>query len=356
MLDTLLWPFRPPQNWWVAYAALVSGLFLALQISAAVMVYAERKVAALMQQRYGPWLVGPKGLLQPIADIVKLFFKEELQPKAADKLLFSLAPIISVATCFIAFAPVPFGATTTLFGWLDEPIALQVADLNVGVLFVFAIASVGVYGIVLAGWASNSKYSLLGGLRSSAQMISYELAYGMALATIVLLAGSMSFREIVDAQAGYYFEAIPRWNVFVMFPFGLIAFVLFFTAGVAETNRAPFDFPEAEQELVAGYHTEYSSMRFAMFFMAEYINMVTVSAVAVNLFLGGWHGPLIPAAYGWIWFLIKLAVLLFIYLWLRWTLPRVRYDQLMTMGWKVLLPVATVNLLATAAGVIYFGL
>ena len=218
MLDTLLWPLRPPQNWWVAYAALVGGLFLALQISAAVMVYAERKVAALMQQRYGPWLVGPRGLLQPIADIVKLFFKEELQPKAADRLLFSLAPIISVATCFIAFAPVPFGATTTLFGWLDEPIALQVADLNVGVLFVFAIASIGVYGIVLAGWASNSKYSLLGGLRSSAQMISYELAYGMALATIVLLAGSMSFREIVDAQAGYYFGAIPRWNVFVMFP------------------------------------------------------------------------------------------------------------------------------------------
>jgi NADH-quinone oxidoreductase subunit H len=251
---------------------------------------------------------------------------------------------------------VPFGATTTLFGWLDEPIALQIADLNVGVLFVFAISSIGVYGIVLAGWASNSKYSLLGGLRSSAQMISYELAFGMALATVVLLAGSMSFREIVDAQTGYYFGLIPRWNVFVMFPCGLIAFLLLFTSGVAETNRAPFDFPEAEQELVAGYHTEYSSMRFAMFFMAEYINMVTVSAVAVNLFLGGWHGPLIPEAYGWLWFLIKLSVLLFIYLWLRWTLPRVRYDQLMTLGWKVLLPVATVNLLATAAGVIYFGL
>jgi NADH-quinone oxidoreductase subunit H len=309
-----------------------------------------------MQQRYGPWLVGPAGLLQPLADIVKLFFKEELQPKAADPLLFSLAPIISVATCFIAFAPVPFGATTTFFGWLDEPIALQIADLNVGVLVVFAVASIGVYGIVLAGWASNSKYALLGGLRSSAQMISYELAYGMALATIILLAGSMSFREIVDAQAGYYFGLIPRWNVFVVFPFGLIAFLLFFTAGVAETNRAPFDFPEAEQELVAGYHTEYSSMRFAMFFMAEYINMVTVSAVAVNLFLGGWHGPFIPEAYGWIWFLIKLAVLLFIYLWLRWTLPRVRYDQLMSLGWKVMLPIATVNLLIVAAGVIAFGL
>ena len=356
MLETLMWPLRPPQNWWVAYATLVSVVFMALQLSAAVMVYFERKVSAWMQQRYGPWLVGPMGLLQPIADIVKLFFKEELQPKAADKLLFSLAPIVSVAAGFVAFAPVPFGATTTLFGWLDEPIALQIADLNVGVLAFFAVSSVGVYGIVLAGWASNSKYALLGGLRSSAQMISYELAYGMALATVVLLAGSMSFREIVDAQAGYYFGLIPRWNVFVVFPFGLVAFLLFFTAGVAETNRAPFDFPEAEQELVAGYHTEYSSMRFAMFFMAEYINMVTVSAVAVNLFLGGWHGPFLSPAYGWIWFLIKLAVLLFIYLWLRWTLPRVRYDQLMSLGWKVLLPVATVNLLIVAAGVIAFGL
>ena len=356
MLETLMWPLRPPQNWWVAYATLVGVIFMALQISAAVMVYFERKVSAWMQQRYGPWLVGPAGVLQPIADIVKLFFKEELQPKAADKLLFSLAPIISVAACFVAFAPVPFGATTTFFGWLDEPLALQIADLNVGVLAFFAVSSLGVYGIVLAGWASNSKYSLLGGLRSSAQMISYELAYGIALATIVLLAVSMSFREIVDAQAGYYFGMIPRWNVFAVFPFGLVAFLLFFTAGVAETNRAPFDFPEAEQELVAGYHTEYSSMRFAMFFMAEYINMVTVSAVAVNLFLGGWHGPFLSPAYGWIWFLIKLAVLLFIYLWLRWTLPRVRYDQLMSLGWKVMLPLATVNLLVVAAGVLAFGL
>jgi NADH-quinone oxidoreductase subunit H len=297
---------------------------------------------------------------------VKLIFKEELRPKQADALLFTLAPVISVATCLIAFAPVPFGGPTTFFGWLEEPVALQIADLDVGVLVVFAVASVGVYGIVLAGWASNSKYALLGGLRSSAQMISYELAYGMALATAVLLAGSMSFREIVDAQSGYFAylvlpsinipDVIPRWNVFAMFPFGLVAFLLFFTAGVAETNRAPFDFPEAEQELVAGYHTEYSSMRFAMFFMAEYINMVTVSAVAVNLFLGGWHFPFVPEGYGWIMFLVKLAALLFFYLWMRWTLPRVRYDQLMTLGWKILLPVATINLLAVAAGVIAFGL
>lgn len=356
MLDFVTSLFRPPNNWWLAYAGIVGVIFMALQISAAVMVYFERKVSAWMQQRYGPWLVGPAGTLQPIADVVKLIFKEELRPRSADALLFSLAPVISVATCLIAFAPVPFGATTTFFGWLDEPIALQVADLNVGVLVVFAVASIGVYGIVIAGWASNSKYALLGGLRSSAQMISYELAYGMALATVIILAGSMSFREIVDAQSGTFFGFLPRWNIFALFPFGFIAFALFFTAGVAETNRAPFDFPEAEQELVAGYHTEYSSMRFAMFFMAEYINMVTVSAVTVNLFLGGWHGPFLPPEYGWIWFLIKTALLLFFYLWMRWTLPRVRYDQLMSLGWKVMLPLATVNLLAVAAGVIALGL
>ena len=334
----------------IAYAVIVNIVFIGLQLSAAVMVYAERKVAAFMQQRYGPYLVGPKGLLQPIADIVKLFFKEELRPKAADAFLFTLAPIISVAAAYLAFAPVPFGAPTTFFGLLDEPMALQVSDVNVAVLVIFAVASMGVYGIVLAGWASNSKYSLLGGLRSSAQMISYELAYGMSLATVVMMANSMSLREIVDQQQGYWFGFIPQWYIFPQF----LGFFVFACAGIAETNRAPFDFPEAEQELVAGYHTEYSSMRFAMFFMAEYINMVTVSAVAVNLFLGGWHGPFIPPEYGWIWFVIKVAFLLFCYLWLRWTLPRFRYDQLMSFGWKVLLPLATVNLLLTAAGILYF--
>ena len=353
MADIITWVTSPA---FIVYASIVGVVFGGLQISAAVMVYAERKVAAFMQQRYGPYLVGPKGLLQPIADILKLFFKEELRPKAADAFLFSLAPIISVAAAYLAFAPVPFGAPTTFFGLLPEPIALQVSDVNVAVLVIFAVASMGVYGIVLAGWASNSKYSLLGALRSSAQMISYELAYGMALATVVMMAGSLSLREIVDAQAGYWhlFGVIPlpKWYIFPQ----AIGFFVFACAGVAETNRAPFDFPEAEQELVAGYHTEYSSMRFAMFFMAEYINMVTVSAVAVNLFMGGWHGPFIPPEYGWIWFLIKLAFLLFCYLWLRWTLPRFRYDQLMSFGWKVLLPLATVNLLITAAVVLYYGL
>jgi NADH-quinone oxidoreductase subunit H len=341
----------------LVYTTIVGVVFLALQLGAAGMVYAERKVAAFMQQRWGPFLVGPKGLLQPLADIVKLVFKEDLRPKAADALLFTIAPIISVAAAYVAFAPVPFGADTTFFGLLDEPMPLLIADVNVAVLVIFAVASMGVYGIVLAGWASNSKYSLLGGLRSSAQMISYELAYGISLATVILVANSMSLKEIVDQQAGYWFGFIPRWNVFLLFPFGLIAFLVWGIAGIAETNRAPFDFPEAEQELVAGYHTEYSSMAFAMFFLAEYINMITVSAVATNLFLGGWHGPFLERfGLGWVWFLIKTGILLFIYLWLRWTLPRFRYDQLMSFGWKLLLPVATVNLLIVAAGVLYFGL
>jgi len=346
--------FLTPQL--LAYIGIVFTVFMGLQLGAAAMVYAERKVAAYMQQRMGPTLVGPMGLLQPIADIVKLIFKEDLRPKAADTALFLAAPVISVGAAYVAFAPVPFGAASTFFGLLDQPIPLLVADINVAVLATFAVASMGVYGIVLAGWASNSKYSLLGGLRSSAQMISYELSYGMALATVVLIANSMSLRDIVDHQTGYFLSVIPRWHVFYMFPLGLIAFFVYAIAGIAETNRAPFDFPEAEQELVAGYHTEYSSMAFAMFFLAEYINMITVSAVATNLFLGGWHGPFLPAEYGWIWFLVKLAVILFCYLWIRWTLPRFRYDQLMSFGWKFLLPVATINIIAVAAGVIYFGL
>ena len=245
----------------------------------------------------------------------------------------------------------PFGGETTFFGLLDRPVPLGVADVNVAVLVVFAVTSMGVYGILLAGWSSNSKYSLLGALRSSAQMISYELSYGMALASVLVLAGSMSLRDIVNVQAGSWFHVLPRWFVFLQ-PVG---FFIFMTAGVAETNRAPFDFPEAEQELVAGYHTEYSSMSFAMFFMAEYINMVTVSAVATDLFLGGWHGPLLPESLGWIWFLLKISARLFFYVWMRWTLPRYRYDQLMQFGWKVLLPMSAVNLLLTAAGVLYFG-
>jgi len=339
----------------VAQIVLTLFVFFMLLNSAAVMVYVERKVAAFLQQRLGPYRVGWHGVLQPLADIVKLLFKEELRPKAADAFLFALAPIIAATCAFAAFAVVPFGAETTLGGWLPEPLRLQVSDVNVAVLVVFAIASMSVYGIVLAGWSSNSKYSLLGGLRSSAQMISYELSYGLALASVLLLGQSMSLTDIVNQQAGTWLGFLPRWNVFFL-PCGLIAFLIYMTAGIAETNRAPFDFPEAEQELVAGYHTEYSSMSFAMFFLAEYVNMVTVSAVATDLFLGGWHGPLLPESLGWIWFLVKVGAILFFYVWMRWTLPRYRYDQLMRFGWKVLLPVAVVNLLATAAGVLYFGI
>ena len=335
-----------------AQIVLTLFVFVMLLSSAAGMVYAERKVAAFIQQRLGPYLVGPRGLLQPLADIVKLMFKEELRPAAADPLLFALAPILSATAAFAAFAVVPFGAQTTVFGLLDEPLRLQVADVPVAVLVVFAISSMSVYGIVLAGWSSNSKYSLLGGLRSSAQMISYELSYGLALASVLLVANSLSLTGVVDRQAGTWLGVLPRWFVFVQ-PVGFLVYLI---AGVAETNRAPFDFPEAEQELVAGYHTEYSSMNFAMFFLAEYINMVTVSAVATDLFLGGWHGPLLPASLGWVWFLIKVAAILFVYIWMRWTLPRYRYDQLMRFGWKMLLPTAVLNLIVTAAGVLYFEL
>ncbi len=336
----------------IGQIVLTLFVFFMLLNSAAIMVYVERKVAAQLQQRMGPYLVGPKGLLQPLADIIKLMFKEELRPRAADAFLFALAPIIAATCAFAAFAVVPFGADTTVFGWIPEGLRLQVADVNVAVLVVFAIASMSVYGIVLAGWSSNSKYSLLGGLRSSAQMISYELSYGLALASVLLVGNSLSLTEIVNSQSGTWFGIVPRWLIFLQ-PLG---FLIYMTAGIAETNRAPFDFPEAEQELVAGYHTEYSSMTFAMFFMAEYINMVTVSAVATDLFLGGWHGPLLPESLGWIWFLLKVAAILFFYVWMRWTLPRYRYDQLMRFGWKVLLPVAVINLLVTAAGVLYFGL
>src|SRR6187401_3344428 len=336
----------------IGQLTVILVVFFALQISAAVLVYMERKVAAFIQQRYGPYLVGPRGALQPIADVVKLLFKEELRPKAADRFLFYLAPVISAAAAFAAFAVVPFGAPTTFFGLLDAPVTLAPADVNVGLLVIFAITSMGVYGIVLAGWSSNSKYSLLGALRASAQMISYELSYGMSFAAVILMAGSLSLSDIVNQQAGYWFHVIPKWYIFIQ-PLG---FFIFLTAGVAETNRAPFDFPEAEQELVAGYHTEYSSMSFALFFLAEYVNMVTVSAVATDLFLGGWHGPFpLPAGFEWIWFFVKLFLLLFFYIWMRWTLPRYRYDQLMEFGWKWLLPAAVINLIVTAAMVIWLG-
>ena len=334
----------PPQV--IVHLGLIFVVFNMLVLSAAFMVWMERKVCAYIQDRVGPNRVGFEGALQPFADVIKLMFKEQLRPRAADKLLFMIAPVISAAAAFAAFSVVPFGTEVTLFG---VTVPLQVTDVNVAVLVIFAIASMGVYGIVLAGWSSNSKYSLLGGLRSAAQMISYELSYALALAAVIMLAGSLSLREIVMNQAGTWWGVIPRWYLFLQ-PFG---FLIYMIAGVAETNRAPFDFPEAEQELVAGYHTEYSSMSFALFFLAEYVNMVTVSAVATSLYLGGWLGPFLPDWLAWIWFLVKVFLLLFFYVWMRWTLPRYRYDQLMEFGWKWLLPAAVLNLLATAALVLW---
>src|SRR5436190_13990569 len=335
----------------VAHLGLIFIVFNLLVLSAAFMVWLERKVCAYIQDRVGPNRVGYEGALQPFADVIKLLFKAELRPQAAAALLFAIAPIISACAAFAAFAVIPFGTETTFFGLLKDPIPLEITDVNVAVLVIFAITSMGIYGIVLAGWSSNSKYSLLGGLRSSAQMISYELSYGLAMAAVIMMAGSLSLREIVMNQSGTWFGFIPRWYIFLQ-PLG---FFIYLCAGVAETNRAPFDFPEAEQELVAGYHTEYSSMSFAMFFLAEYVNMVTVSAVATSLYLGGWLGPLLPSWLGWMWFLLKVFLLLFFYVWMRWTLPRYRYDQLMEFGWKWLLPLAVINLLVTAAFVLWVG-
>ncbi len=331
---------------------LIFIVFNMLVLSAAFMVWLERKVCAYIQDREGPNRVGFEGVLQPFADVIKLLFKEQLKPKAADTVLFALAPIISTTAAFAAFSVIPFGTELTVFGLLrDHPVPLEITDVNVAVLVIFAITSMGIYGIVLAGWSSNSKYSLLGGLRSSAQMISYELSYGLAMVAVIMMAGSLSLREIVVGQSGYWFHVIPRWYIFLQ-PLG---FFIYLCAGVAETNRAPFDFPEAEQELVAGYHTEYSSMSFAMFFLAEYVNMVTVSAVATSLYLGGWLGPFLPSWLGWMWFLLKVFLILFFYVWMRWTLPRYRYDQLMEFGWKWLLPAAVLNLFATAAVVLWVG-
>jgi NADH-quinone oxidoreductase subunit H len=335
----------------IAQLVLIFVVFNLLVLSAAFMVWMERKVCAYIQDRSGPNRVGFEGVLQPFADVIKLLFKEQLKPKAADTALFAIAPIVSTAAAFAAFSVIPFGTEVNPFGLLERPIPLEITDVNVAVLVIFAITSMGIYGIVLAGWSSNSKYSLLGGLRSSAQMISYELSYGLAMAAVIMMAGSLSLREIVMNQSGYWLGFIPRWYIFLQ-PLG---FFIYMTAGVAETNRAPFDFPEAEQELVAGYHTEYSSMSFAMFFLAEYVNMVTVSAVATSLYLGGWHGPLLPDWLSWIWFLVKVFLLLFFYVWMRWTLPRYRYDQLMEFGWKWLLPVAVLNLFVTAALVLWVG-
>jgi NADH-quinone oxidoreductase subunit H len=328
----------------ISLAKIVFILFLLLTL-VAYAVWFERKLVARIQTRWGPTRVGPSGLLQPLADAIKLLTKEDLMPSGAFRLVYLLSPFLAMVTALLSFSVIPFGPETRV-GGVD---LFQIADLDIGILFILAVSSMGVYGIVLAGWSSNSKYSLLGGLRSSAQMVSYELAIGISIIGVLLLTGSLGLRDIVNNQAGYHWGFLPRWNVFPQF----VGFFCFLTAAIAETNRLPFDLPEAETELVAGYHTEYSSMKFGMFFLAEYANMVAVSCVATLLFLGGWHGPvfgpdILHTILPLLWFALKVFCFLFLYVWIRGTLPRFRYDQLMAFGWKFLLPLAIANLVVTS--------
>jgi NADH-quinone oxidoreductase subunit H len=379
-------------------SALVAFVLLT---ALAYIQWVERKVLAHIQLRIGPRRVGPHGLLQPLADVIKLLTKEDMIPSHVNKFFYLLAPFLAVMFALISIAVIPFG-TEVKIGSFSTP--MQLTDLNIGVLFILGLSGIGVYGVALAGWASNNKYSLIGGLRSSAQMISYELPMALAIAAPLLMLNSLSFRELVDGQGGFYFGFIPRWAIF-QGPFPqIVSFLLFMVAAFAETNRVPFDLPEAENELVAGFHTEYGSMKFAAFFMAEYCNMVTVSCVGALLFLGGWQ-PLWPAEYGskfaptlifaiagliciyhglnparpfdrftlpvfgvvflgiaaiflvpivatillpLFWFLAKVGIILFIYIWIRGTLPRFRYDQLMSFAWTFMFPIAIVNLFITA--------
>src|SRR5574341_2069972 len=318
-------------------------------IHVAYLTLAERKVLSWMQDRMGPMEVGKYGLLQPIADGIKLLLKEDIVPSGANKIIFTLAPILSLIPALIGFAVIPWGdgewtLALPLIG--DVTFRPFITDLNIGVLYLLALSGIGAYGVLLGGWASNSKYSLLGGLRSAAQVISYELALGMSLVGVLLMAGSLSLVKITQAQAGGFWH----WYIFAP-PFPqLLAFVVYVISAVAETNRVPFDLPEAESELVAGFFTEYSGMRFAFFFLAEYGNMILVSCIAAVVFLGGWHAPFpfLDFVPGVIWFLLKVYAFLFFFIWIRGTLPRLRYDQLMTFGWKVMIPLVLANILITS--------
>src|SRR5436309_10632927 len=328
----------------------VAVVLMILLTAIAYLVWLERKVVAHIQSRWRPYLVGPHGLLQPLGDGLKFLFKEDIVPCELDRPVYWLARFLAFTLAFLSISVIPFGES---FKFRGQEV-FQITDLNVGLLFVFAVTSLGVYSIALAGWSSNSKYPLFGGLRSSAQMISYELSLGLAVVGVLMLSGTLSLREIVEHQSGSWRLGgintfLPHWNVFVQ-PVG---FLVYFTAAVAETNRVPFDLPEGETELVGGFHTEYSSFKFALFFIAEYANMVTVSCLATLLFFGGWLGPVFGPS--WLhpllsvfWFCLKVFCFLFFYIWMRGTLPRFRYDQLMAFGWKFLLPVGLLNVLATS--------
>jgi len=328
-------------------------VILVLLTAVAYTVWLERKVVGHMQNRWGPSRVGPFGLLQPLADGIKFLVKEDLTPPHVYRPLFIAAPMIAVICALTSISVIPFGTALTIGG---HTIPLQITDLNIGLLFILGITSIGVYGVALAGWSSNSKYSLLGGLRASAQMVSYEICLGLSLVGVLIVSGTLSLRAIVESQSGHFWGFIPKWNIFYGCQF--VAFFIYLMAAYAETNRIPFDLPEAETELVAGYHTEYSAMKFAMFFMAEYANMITVACLATLLFLGGWSGPvfgppLLQAILPTFWFVAKIFVFLFLYIWVRGTLPRFRYDQLMAFGWKFLFPLAIANLVVTALVVAY---
>jgi NADH-quinone oxidoreductase subunit H len=326
------------EPWWIdlAKAVVIVNLLLGMF---AYMTWVERKLLGRMQQRYGPNRAGPFGLLQPIADLVKLIRKESFYPATAVEILYIGAPVISAATALAAFSVIPFGA-----GWhvWHYDISGEIVDVPISLIFIFALGSLGVYVFIVGGWASDSKYALLGSMRTCAQLVSYEVSLALSVLGVVLMAGSLSLTDIVAKQQDTIWFAVPQF----------IGLLVFFAAGTAETNRPPFDLPEADTELVAGYHTEYSGMRFGLFSMAEYVNMITLSGLCVTLFFGGWLGPWAPL--GPLWFLLKVLALIFLFIWLRATLPRLRYDQLMAFGWKILLPLATVNALVTAALVVAF--
>ena len=326
----------PAVEWWVS---LIQALVIINLVMAtfAYLTLAERKVMGRMQLRYGPNRAGPFGLLQPIADLLKLLNKESFQPTAAIDWAFIAGPFLAAFTALVTFSVIPFGP-----GWEIGGVYIpgQVADLDIALILIFAVGSIGVYGFILGGWSSDSKYALLGSMRTCAQLVSYEVSLALSVLGVVIMAGTLSLTEIVAAQDDTWWYALPQ----------IVGLVVFLRAGTAETARAPFDLPEAEQELVAGYHTEYGGMRFGLYSMSEYINLITLSALCVTLFLGGWHGPGFdgPTWTAPLWFLAKLVLLLFVFIWMRTTLPRLRYDQLMRFGWKVLLPVATINAVITA--------
>ena len=341
----LIMDWNNPYLYAVGKFIWINVAFVVVLMIVAYTVLAERRVLGFLQGRLGPNRVGPGGVLQPFADLLKFIFKEEIVPDKATRFVYFLAPVIAITAALMSMVVYPFGPEVTL-PYPVGRVRLVVAQFDVALLYVLAITSVGVYGVALAGWASNSKYSLLGGLRASAQLISYELSLGLSLVGVVMLSGSLDLYQIAEQQGGYWAYVIPKWNIFLQ-PLGFIVYLI---SAIAETNRVPFDLPEAETELVAGFHTEYSALKFALFFMAEYVNMFTVSMLAATLFLGGWNGPFVSVLpwLGVFYFLGKVIFFLFLYIWIRGPLPRFRFDQLMDFGWKFLLPVAILNIILTA--------